>query len=203
MDHRKLTIALAVAALLTVAVTTAGCTTNSTPTATPIPGSEQTIGNNTIYTSAAGFNITYPKTLKTQTSDDAANQIRIYIYLAPNNTIDAVNVGTKDITANDTLADWLTYNLNLVNNYPGFKTLSNQSTNVSGLDGYTVVWQGTVPVQVATGSTNVQNTTLKVMQTFVINNNKGYVITYKALPNDYDTYLPQAQQIINSFSFTS
>jgi hypothetical protein len=205
MDHRNIITALAVAALLTLAVTTAGCTTNTspTPTPTPIPGSETTIGNNTIYTSAAGFNITYPTTLKTQTSEDPTNQVRIYIYLAPNNTIDAVNVGTKDITSNDTLADWISYNINLVNNYPSYKVVSNSSATLGGADAYTIVWQGTVPVQVATGSANVQNTTLKVMQTFVINNNIGYVVTYKALPNDYNTYLPQAEQIINSFTLTS
>jgi hypothetical protein len=204
MDHRNVITALAVAALIVLAVTTAGCLTNtaSTPTSTPIPGSKATISNNTIYTSAAGFNITYPKTLKTQTSEDPTNQIRIYIYLAPNNTIDAVNVGTKDITASDTLADWLSYNINLVNDYPSYKALSNSSTTLDGVDAYTVVWQGTVPVQVGTASANVQNTTLEVMQTFVINNNTGYVVTYKALPSDYNTYLPQAEQIINSFSFT-
>jgi len=40
------------------------------------------------------------------------------------------------------------------------------------------------------------------MQTFVVNNNTGYVITYKTISNDYDTYLAQAQRIINSFVLT-
>jgi hypothetical protein len=40
------------------------------------------------------------------------------------------------------------------------------------------------------------------MHTYVINNNTGYVVTYKAVPSDFDKYLPQAQRIMNSFVLT-
>ncbi len=107
MNNRNLIAALAIAALITAAVTTAGCATNTspTPTPTPIPSQETVIGNNTTFSSAAGFNITYPKTLKIDSTTNASVQVRIYVYLATNNTIDAVNVASRDLTANATLAD--------------------------------------------------------------------------------------------------
>ena len=41
------------------------------------------------------------------------------------------------------------------------------------------------------------------MQTYLVNNNAGYIVTYKAIPSDYNTYLAQAQPIMNSFKLTS
>lgn len=66
-----------------------------------------------------------------------------------------------------------------------------------------IVWQAVVPITAVNGApAQAQNTPVKVMQIFTINKEKGYVITYKATPSDYDTYLPQAQQVMNSFAFT-
>jgi len=42
-----------------------------------------------------------------------------------------------------------------------------------------------------------------VMQTYLVNNNTGYIVTYKAILGDYNTYLAQAQPIMNSFKLTS
>jgi len=202
MNHRNLITALAIAALITAAVTAAGCTTNTSPTPTPIASTETTIGNNTVFSSAAGFNITYPKTLKIDSTTNASVQVRIYVYLATNNTVDAVNVATERVDPNATSLDYASYNVGKVNNYPNYKQLANNTTQIGGKDAYTVVWQATVPVQTGTTASTVQNQTLKVMQTYVVNNGNGYVVTYKALPADYDTYLAPAQQIMNSFALT-
>jgi hypothetical protein len=204
MNNRNLITALAIAALLTVAVTTAGCATNTSPspTPTPVPSQETVIGNNTTFSSAAGFNITYPKTLKIDSTTNASVQVRVYVYLATNNTIDAVNVATYDIGGTETLADFIEFNINAINDYPNYQLVSNMSTTIGNTQAYTVVWQANVPVQLASGTANIQNTTLKVMQTYVVHNNKGYVLTYKALPSDYNTYLAQAQRIMDSFVLT-
>lgn len=202
MNHRNLITALVIAALMTAAVTAAGCTTNTSPTPTPIASTETTIGNNTVFSSAAGFNITYPKTLKIDSTTNASVQVRIYIYLATNNTVDAVNVATEPVDPNATSLDYAAFNINKVNDYPNYKLLANNTTETSGKTSYTVVWQATVPVQTGTAASTVQNQTLKVMQTYLVNNKNGYVITYKALPSDYDTYLGQAQGIMSSFNLT-
>jgi hypothetical protein len=178
----------------------------TTPTLRPAPtaSNETVIDNNTSFSSAAGFNIAYPKTLKVATNDtNASVQITVYVYLAKNNTIDAVNVETHSLTANDTLQDFTTSDTNASSTYPDYKLISNQSATLGGKQAYIVVWQAAVPVQIGNSVSDIQNTPLKVMQIYVIYNNKGYVITYKAVSGDYNTYLAQAQQIMNSFKFNS
>jgi hypothetical protein len=98
--------------------------------------------------------------------------------------------------------DYASYNIGKVNDYPNYKLLANNTTEISGKTSYTVVWQATVPVQTGTAASTVQNQTLEVMQTYVVNNNNGYVVTYKAIPSDYNTYLGLAQGIMSSFALT-
>ncbi|MGA3359496.1 MAG: hypothetical protein ABSC87_04735 [Halobacteriota archaeon] len=196
--------ALAIIALVMIAsLSVAGCTQSSptsSPTPTPITSKETVIGNNMTFSSSTGFNITYPKTLKIDSNNSTDSQNRVYIYLVTNNTLDSVNVATADLTPNATLSDWATYVRDSVNDFPNWQLISNQSTTLGGKPAYTIVWQATVPVQ---NDSNVQNTTLKVMQTTLINNNTGYIVTYKATLDDYNTYLAQAQRIMNSFELTS
>jgi hypothetical protein len=196
--------ALAIIALVMIAsLSVAGCTQSSptsSPTPTPITSKETVIGNNTTFSSSTGFNITYPKTLKIDSNNSTDTQNRIYIYLVTNNSLDSVVVAAADLVPNATLSDWVTYNRGIVNDYPDYQLISNQSTTLGGKPAYTVVWQATVPVQ---NDSTVQNTTLKVMQTYLINNNTGYIVNYKATLGDYNTYLAQAQPIMNSFKLTS
>ena len=198
--------ALAIIALVMIAsLSVAGCTQNSStssPTPTPTITSKATvIGNNTTFSSSTGFNITYPKALKTDSNN--SSDTKIMIYLATNNTTDSVSLLTEPVNPNTTSLDYATYYIGLINNNPDYQLVSNQSTTLGGKPAYTIVWQATLPVQPDPSSSTTQNTTLKVMQTYVVNNNTGYIVTYKALPSDYNTYLAQAQPIMNSFKLTS
>src|SRR5665647_1976933 len=181
--NRNLIAALAVMALLIVAATTAGCTTNTTPTPTPIPATQTTVGNNTTFSSAAGFNITYPKTLKTDNSSDASTPVRVYIYLSPNETADGVLVAAKSLSSSQTLSDFANNevaqlkNNNTTGNYKNFTLLNDTNLTFAGKPARTIVWSGVVPVQYT--QANATNKTVKEMQTYVVNNNMGYVITYK------------------------
>ena len=200
--------AVAIIMLVMIAsLSVAGCTVNpsgtSSPTPTPTPtpiGSKVTvIGNNTTFSSTTGFNITYPKTLKIDSNNRTDSDVRLMVYLATNDTFTSVSVPNPiDLDPNATLSDFVKYNLGSVNDYPNYQLISNNSTTLGGKPAYTVVWQATVPVQ---NDSTTQNTTLKVMQTFVVNNAQGYVVTYKAITDDYNTYLAQAQRIMNSFKF--
>lgn len=183
----------------------AGCTqssTTSSPSPTPFADKKTDIGNNTTYSSTAGFNITYPKTLKTDSSTNVSVLTRIFVYLAKNNSIDSVSVSTID-APNMTLSDFTTYNLNGANDLANYKLISNSSTTLGGTPAYTVVWQATVPVQMGDSASTIKDTNLTSMQTYLVKNNTGYVVSYRALPSDYNTYLAQAQKIMNSFKLTS
>ncbi|MGD0172361.1 MAG: hypothetical protein ABSB81_09625 [Halobacteriota archaeon] len=201
MDNRNLITALVIAALITLAATAAGCTTSTSPSPTPTPSSQMTSGNNTTFSSGAGFNITYPTALKVDTSNDPTTPVRIYIYLNPNSVIDGVNVWANSLSAGETLGSYVASQTANITKYPSYQQISNNTTTVSGQPAQTIVFQGLIPVQLNTSQTTA-NTTLKVMQTYVVNNNTGYVINYKAVPSDYNTYLAQAQRIMSSFVLT-
>jgi len=191
--------------LLIVAATTAGCATNTNPTPTPIPATQTTVGNNTTFSSGAGFNITYNKVLKVDTSTDAKTPVRVYIYLSPNETVDGVLVATKSLSSGQTLSDFANNEVKELKNYSsvGFYknfTLNETNTTFAGKPAHTIVWSGIIPIQY--NQTTATNKSVKVMQTYVVNNNMGYVVTYKAVSNDYDTYLAQAQRIMDSFVLT-
>jgi hypothetical protein len=203
MDNRNLITALVIAALITLAATAAGCTTNTSPSPTPIPSSQTTNGNNTTFSSGTGFNITYPTALTgvTNVTTDPTVTVKIYIPLNSSSVIDAVNVGTIDLSAGQTLSSFVDSQMVNITKYPNYQEISNNTTTVSGKPAQTIVFQGLVPVQLNTSQTTT-NTTLNVMETFVVNNNTGYVIAYKAVPSDYNTYLAQAQRIMSSFVLT-
>jgi len=137
--------------------------------------------------------------------------VRLYIYLNPNTTnpnskVDGVLVATQSLTAGQTLDDFVANNVNAINtnvssgNYKDYKLVNETNLTFAGKPAHMIVWSGIIPVYF--NSTNPTNTSVKEMQTFVVNNNMGYVITYKAIPSDYDTYLAQAQRIMNSFVLT-
>jgi hypothetical protein len=153
MKNRNLIAALTVVALLIVAATTAGCTSNTTSTPTPIPATQTTVGNNTTFSSAAGFNITYPKTLNTDSSSVASTPVRVYIYLSPNETADGVLVATKSLSAGQTLSDFANSevaqlkNNNTTGNYKNFTILNDTNLTFAGKSARAIVWSGVVPVQ--------------------------------------------------------
>jgi hypothetical protein len=123
----------------------------------------------------------------------------LYIYFAPNTTVvDGVDVGTSESAG--TLSDWTTSNLNTVQSNPDYALISSEDTTIANHPAHTVVFQATIPEQMTNGTQ--EDVSLKVMQIYTINNNVGYVLTYKTIPGDYNTYLAQAQQITNSFRFT-
>jgi hypothetical protein len=206
MDNRKLIVALAVVALLTVAATIAGCATNTTPSPTPIPATQTTVGNNTTFSSAAGFNITFNKTLKIDSTTNASTPVRLYVYLSPTEPVDGVVVATKGLAAGQTLSDFANSEIKELQNYSStgfyknFTVVNETNSTFAGKPAHTIVWSGIIPIQY--NQTTVTNKSIKVTQTYVVNNNTGYVVTYKAVSNDYDTYLEQAQRIMNSFVLT-
>ncbi len=201
MQYQKITAALVIAVLMTLAVVTAGCTTNSGPSPTPAPAVQTTAktGNNTTLTSTAGFEITFPSQYKYD--QNGSTPVKVYIYLDPANPVTAVNVGTQPAnqsTTLDSLSDYYT------NQFLNYKNVSYQqkltNTTLSGKAARTVTFQATIPVQYNQSVT--RNETVRVQEIWTLNNNTGYVVTYKAPPNDFSKYLPVAQNIVNTFRLT-
>lgn len=75
-----------------------------------------------------------------------------------------------------------------------------EDTTLAGQQASKIVWQATVPQRIGTVTQNAQ---IKATQFYVTHDGRGYVVAYKAATSDYETYLTQAQQVLNSFKFTS
>jgi hypothetical protein len=171
----------------------------------PIISNEKTVGNKTIFTSSRAYQISYPQTLKTDISRDAPSPVELYIYLKPDETVDSVLVVSKSLTSGQTFSVFADNEVKALKDasstglYKNFAILNETSSTFAGKPAHTIVWSGIVPQQYS--KTTATNTSVNEMQTYVVNNNTGYVITYKAISSDYDTYLAQAQQIIDSFKF--
>ncbi len=201
MHHRKVTAALAIAALMTLAVVTAGCTTNTSPSPTPTPV-VQTItksGKNTTLTSTAGFKITFPSVSKYE--ENGSTPVKVYIYLNPQNSVTGVNVATQAVTESATLDSLTTYYTNQLLNYQNVTfVLKPANATLDGQPAKTIIYRGTVPVQYT--PTVSRNTTLQAQQTWIINNGTTYLVTYKAPVSDYREYQSEAKEIISSFQLT-
>ncbi len=200
MDSRKITAAFAIAALMTLAVVTAGCTnTNSpSPTPTPVVQTITTAGNNTTLTSTAGFNVTFPSQYKYD--QNGSTPVKLIIYLDPKDVTTGVSIGTDALQPNTNLDALTPYYTNLNFNYQNFTAIQN-ATNITlgGKPAKTLMFQATVPIQ---SETSVKNQTMRVLESFTINKDTAFVVVYKAPPSNFSKFLPDVQKILNSFQLT-
>ncbi len=204
MDSRKITAALAIAALMTLAVVTAGCTTTSpSPTPTPIVQTTTQAGNNTTLTSAAGFKITFPS--KYKYDQNGSTPAKLYVYLDPTDVRTGVVIGTQSIQSNASLDSYVSNYENDLLKYQNFTPRTNTtSMTLGGKPAKTLTFTAIVPVQyevVQTKQTGFKNETLQIQEIWAINNGTAFTVTYKAPPSNFTKYLPEAQNIVSTFQF--
>ncbi|MGZ8892869.1 MAG: PsbP-related protein, partial [Halobacteriota archaeon] len=108
--------------------------------------------------------------------------------------------GKADEITGTTLQTYTDYILNAAKQSSGYSLLSYESTTIGGQPANKIVYTATVPQRIGTTTQNAQ---IKTMQYLVVHNGKQYVVAYKTVQDDYDKYLTQAQEVINSFKFTS
>ncbi len=108
--------------------------------------------------------------------------------LPTNNATENLNVQVLNLSANDTLSSVTPDIISGIQNISDFKQIDAGNTTFAGNPAYKIVYT-------ATDNGNK----LKVTQIWTVKDGKAYFITYKAAPNNYDTYLSAAQQMIDSF----
>ncbi len=206
MDGRKITAALAIAALMTLAVTTAGCTTTTSPSPTPTPFAQTTtkVGNNTTLTSTAGFKITFPS--KYKYDQNGSTPVKVYIYLDPTDVRTGVLVGTEPAQSNATLDSYVNDYESKLLTYQNFTPLKNTTDDtLGGKPAKTLTFSALIPVQyevTQTKQTGFKNETLQVQEFWAINNGTAFTVAYKAPPSNFTKYLSEAGKIVSSFQFT-
>jgi len=207
MQFKSIT-ALVVLLLVVASLLVAGCTSSNTSTndqTTSASATPSVQSDKTTFSSDKGYSITYPATWEKSVA--AAPPVDVYLYVSPNEKANGVVVGTESLASGTTLNDFVNAQIATLKNYnssgvyKNLAILSETNSTLSGKPAHTVVFSGIFPVRYST--TTVTNKSLKIIQTFVVNDNTGYVISYKAIQSDYNKYLTLAEQVINSFTLTT
>lgn len=169
----------------------------------PSPSSAiSTLGRSTTLTNEVyGFRIIYPETWKIEEAPSAFDPVRVRIFLPTGDYEDNVSVAMYNLEPNTSLDDVIKYNLNDIRNLNDISLVSERNSTIANHPSYTVVFQGTVPVQLSKTSPVAQDIIHQAKQIYAVNNDLLYVVTYKTAPGKYDKYLAPAQRIMDSFAF--
>jgi hypothetical protein len=173
----KKTAILLIGAVLIVSVLASGCTFNV--------GNTTTSPTSTTYTSAKGYSIKYESDWgKPQEQQNGA----FVVFLTPaNNETENLNVQELNLSKTSSLASVTEDETSNAQSYDNFTLIEATNTTLSGLSASKIVFTATI-----------DGDQLKVLQTWTVKDGKAYVITYKAAPNNYNTYLSAAQKMIDS-----
>ncbi|MGZ4848356.1 MAG: hypothetical protein ACXVIG_01320 [Halobacteriota archaeon] len=121
--------------------------------------------------------------------------MKLYIYIDPTNNVTAVNFGTEP-SQGLPLDSWST---RYTNNLLDFQNVSYRQrpadTTLSGQPAQTLTFQATIPVQ-------NKDQTMIVQEAWTVYNGTVFTVTYKAPPNDFSKFAPEAQKIVKSFTLT-
>jgi hypothetical protein len=159
-------------------VLAAGCTSN---VGKPTPSAP----TNT-YDSAKGFTIMYPSDW---TKDvPKSGPISVLFRMPTNNPLENLNVQVWNRSANETLSSRTDSILAAVQDFSNYTEISAGNATLGGNPAYKVSYTATY-----------DGDHLKFTQIWTITHGKEYLITYKADPQDFDTYASTAQQMIDSF----
>jgi len=172
----KKSLILLIGVVLLASVLTAGCTANvgnTTPSASP---------TNTY--DSANFTIKYPSDWTK--NEPTSGPITVLFGTPTNNATENLNV--QVYPSGETLSDLTARLTSQLQNFSDFKQIDAGNTTLAGNPAYKVVYTATI-----------DGGQLKLMQIWTVKDGKEYIITYKGAPNNYDTYLSAAQQMIDSF----
>ncbi|MGA7077065.1 MAG: PsbP-related protein [Halobacteriota archaeon] len=175
----KKTAVLLVAIIVSLSVLAAGCTSN-VGNKTPPPSPTNT------YNSAKGFTIKYPSDWTK--NEPKSGAIAVLFGIPTNNATENLNVQVWNRSANDTLSSLTPSKLSALQDFSDFEQIEAGNTTLAGNPAYKIVYTATV-----------DGDHLKLTQIWTVKDGKEYIITYKAAPNNYDTYASTAQQMIDSF----
>ncbi|MGF1540191.1 MAG: protein kinase [Pleurocapsa sp.] len=138
-----------------------------------------------------GFKISYPAEWSKHNRDDfiATGVIFISPKEDANDFPEEVSVLVEQLPANTSLAKYTEESLNEIKRLSDPKTGNPEIANVGDREGRKVIYRG-----------EENGHSVQRMQTWLVQNNIAYVITYTASPEQYETYLPEVENMLESFA---
>jgi PsbP-like protein len=159
-------------------VLAAGCISNV--------GKPTPLAPTNMYDSAKGFTIIYPSDW---TKDvPKSGPISVLFRMPTNNSSENVNVQVWNRSANETLSCRTASIIAAVQDFSNYTEISAGNATLGGNEAYMVSYTATY-----------DGDYLKFIEIWTIKQGKEYLITYKADPQNFDTYASTAQQMIDSF----
>jgi len=195
--HTRWIVAL-ITALILASLSVTGCTYNTTsgpsPTTTPTPTYSAPTNFMTYENSDYGFSIKYPPTWERVgeqgISEPSGGSKPIVAFQLPtHNALEWVAVSVVPSLGSVTLKEMTQANLNAAQKFPNYNLIDSGPTTLAGNPAQKIVF---------TATTDQHD--LEILMMWTMSNGSEYMITYKAYPHNYDTYLGTAQQMIDSFN---
>lgn len=93
----------------------------------------------------------------------------------------------QERTSYNTLDDFTSNVITPVSKVPNYKVISSEKTTLSGLPAHKIIYIITV-----------QEQDIELMQVWTLKENTSHTFTYRISPENYDTYINIANQVLNS-----
>ena len=144
--------------------------------------------------SSLGFQVNYPQAWLTQNRDDFFAEGILFLSPLENNADrfqERVSILVENLTEEMSLGE---YTKQSVAEIKRLSTPNTSEAQLANLDNN--------PARQIVYSSEENGTSVQRMQTWTIKNNRAYIITYTALPESYENYLPRVEEMMKSLELT-
>ncbi len=174
----KRTAVLLIVIVTSLSVLAAGCTFNL--------GNKKSSEVTTKTYESANFTIEYPSNwIKREPTNGT---VTVLFGIPKNNLTENLDVQVWNLSASDSLESVTSDHITYVQGFENFTQIESGNATLAGNPAHKMVFT-------ATYDGDFQ----KATQIWTVKDGKAYLVTYKTAPDDYNTYLSSAQQMIDSF----
>ncbi|PSB07646.1 hypothetical protein C7B62_19270 [Pleurocapsa sp. CCALA 161] len=141
-----------------------------------------------------GFRVDYPQSWSKQNRDDFLARGAVFFSPLENDTDqfkEQISVLVEDLSRDLSLSEYTKQSLAEIKQLSDPNIGAAQVVAMGANEGRQIIYQG-----------EENGNPVQRMQTWSVNNNRAYVITYTALPESFNDYLPTVEEMIESFEIT-
>lgn len=154
-----------------------------------------------------GFSLLYPSNWVNEEIPPGANLTYLISFNPPASEIGEfvfVYVAVKNLTNNNTsLEQFADQEISLLKRPPAVTSPTEDTSARTILESGPATIAGNTSAHKVVYTEKVSGTLSKIMETYAVKGNKGYILTYLAYTDIYDKYLPIAQKMVDSLNVTA
>jgi hypothetical protein len=154
-----------------------------------------------------GFSLLYPFNWVNEEIPPGANLTYLISFNPPASEIGEfvfVYVAVKNLTNDNTsLRQFADQEIGLLKRPPAVTSPTEDTSARTILESGPATVAGNTSAHKVVYTEKVSVTLSKIMETYAVKGNRGYILTYLAYTDIYDKYLPIAQKIVDSFNLAS